>query len=160
KQTLFEPGENRRVVPKRVEHPPARRLRVRPLVVAQHDFGVIAYLAIPLTLRQQEPGERIGQAAFESGREERLGVTDEADLGPAQARLLPEQAHQAVGVGTGGGVTLPVSDEQKPRLPWGDAVSLQPAQDLAGKTIEKQGMGGIDGIVMDRNHRVSASSRA
>jgi len=89
---------------------------VRPLVVGEHDLGVVAQLAIPLALRQQEPVERLGQAAFQGVPEERLRVADEADLAAAQTCLLPEQPHQAVGVGTGGGVTLPVGDKEESSL--------------------------------------------
>ena len=82
-QPLFEPGENCRMIPRWVEYPPPRRLGVRPLVVGEHDLGVVAQLAIPLALRQQEPVERIDQAAFQGVPEERLRVADEADLAAA-----------------------------------------------------------------------------
>ena len=83
-------------------------------------------------------------------------MADEADLAPAQAGLLPEQPHQAVGVGAGGGVALPVGDEEEPGLPRCDAPLLQRLQDLAGETIDEQRVRGIDGIVMDRDPGVPA----
>ena len=43
-------------------------------------------------------------------------MADEADLGRAQCGLLPEQAHQAVGIGAGAWVGLPVGHEHEPRL--------------------------------------------
>ena len=43
-------------------------------------------------------------------------MADEADLAAAQTCLLPEQPHQAVGVGTGSGVTLPVGDKEESSL--------------------------------------------
>ena len=64
-QPLFEPGQDRRVIPRRVEQPPARRLGVGPLVIVEHDPGEVAQLAVPLALRQQEPVERLAQAAFQ-----------------------------------------------------------------------------------------------
>ena len=105
------------MIPRRVEQPPARRLGVGPPVIVEHDPGEVAQLAVPLALRQQEPVERLGQAALQGLREERLRVADEADLAPAQAGLLPEQPHQAIGVGTGGGVALSVGDEEEPGVP-------------------------------------------
>ena len=115
-QSLFEPGEDRRVIPRRFEQPPARRLGVRPLVIVEHDPCVVAKLAIPLALGQQEPVERLAQAAPQGIPEERLRVAHEADLRQPQAGLLPEQPHQAVGVGAGGGVALAVGDEQESGL--------------------------------------------
>ena len=135
---LFEPGQDRRVIPRRVEQPPARRLGVGPLVIVEHDPGEVAQLAVPLALRQQEPVERLAQAAFQGLREERLRVADEADLAPAQAGLLPDQPHQAVGVGAGGGLTLPVGDEDESGIPRCDAPLVQRPQDLAGETIDEQ----------------------
>ena len=123
-------------------------------MIVKHDPGEVAQLAVPLALRQQEPVERLGQAAVQGVPEERLRVADEADLAPAETGLLPEQPHQAVGVGTGGGVTLPVGDEEESSLPRCNASLLQRPENLAGKTIDEQGMGGIDGIVMNRNRGV------
>ena len=104
----------------------------------------------------EEPVERLGQAASQGFREERLRVADEADLAPAQTGLLPEQPHQAVGVGACGGVTLPVRDEDKSGVPRCDAALLERSQDLAGETIDEQRVRGIDGIVMDRDAGVPA----
>ena len=148
------------MIPRRVEQPPARRLGVSPLVIVEHDPGEVAQLAVPLALRQQEPVERLAQAALQGIREERLRVADEADLAPAQAGLLPEQPHQAVGVGAGGGVALPVGDEEESGIPRRDAPLLQRPQDLAGETIDEQRVRGIDGIVMDRDAGVPAPRRA
>ena len=105
------------MIPRRVEQPPARRLGVGPPVIVEHDPGEVAQLAVPLALRQQEPVERLAQAACQGLREERLRVADEADLSPAQAGLLPDQPHQAVGVGAGGGLALPVGDEDESGVP-------------------------------------------
>ena len=52
-------------------------------MVVEHDLGVVAQLAIPLALRQQEPVERLDQAAFQGVPEKRLRVADEADLAAA-----------------------------------------------------------------------------
>ena len=84
-------------------------------------------------------------------------MTDEADLAPSQAGLLPEQPHQAVGVGTGGGVTLPVGDEEESGVPRRDAPLLQRPQDLAREAIDEKRVRGIDGIVMHRNAGVPAT---
>ena len=148
------------MIPRRVEQPPARRLGVGPPVIVEHDAGEVAQLAVPLALRQQEPVERLAQAAFQGLREERLRVADEADLAPAQAGLLPDQPHQAVGVGAGAGIALPVGDEDESGVPRRDAPHFQRPQDLAGETIDEQGVRGIDGIVMDRDPGVSAPRRA
>ena len=59
--SLFEPGEDRRVIPRRFEQTPARRLGVLPLMVFEHDPCVVAKLAVPLPLGQQEPVERLAQ---------------------------------------------------------------------------------------------------
>ena len=87
-----------------------------------------------------------------------MRVPHEADLGQPQAGLLPEQAHQAVGVGAGGGVALPVGDEQQPGLLRRDAPLRQRLQDLAGEAIDEQRVGGVDGVVMDRDRVAMAAA--
>ena len=88
-QSLLEPGADRRVIPRRFEQAPARRLGVLPLVIVEHDPRVVAELAVPLALRQQEPVERLAQAALQGLPEERLRVPHEADVRPASGRPAP-----------------------------------------------------------------------
>ena len=113
------------MIPWRVQQPPARGLGVSSMVIVEHDPGEVAQLAVPLALRQQDPVERLGQATDQSFGEERLRVADEADLAPAQAGLFPDQPHQAVGVGAGGGLALPVGDEDESGVPRRDAPLVQ-----------------------------------
>ena len=161
KQALFEPREHRGIIPYRLKQLPVGRLGVRAaLVVAQHDPSKRVRLALPLVLRQQEPVDRVGQATFHGSRQEGVRVADKADLAPAQTRLLPDQAHEAIRVGTRGGIALPISDQQESRLPWSDVAFLESTQKLASKTLDKQGMGEIYGIVPNQNSRVPASGSA
>ena len=145
------------MIPWRVEEPPALGLGVSALVIVEHDTSEVAQLAVPLARRYEEPVEWLGQAASQGFWEEWLGVADEADLAPAQTGRLPEQSHQAVGIGTCCGFTLPVGDEHKSGILRCDAPLLQRPQDLDGETIDEQRVRGIDGIVMDRDAGVPAA---
>ncbi len=107
--------------PQRVEQPPARRFRVGPPVIVEHDPCEVAQLSVPLALRQKEPVERFPQTSLQGLREERLWVSDEADLASAQAGLLPDQPHQPVRVGAGGRLALPIGEEDKPDVSRSDA---------------------------------------
>ena len=136
---------------RRGEQLPARGLRVGPTVIVEYHAGEVAQFDVPLALRQQEPAQRFAQAALEGLRQERLRVADEADVGPGQAGLLPDQPHQAVGVGAGGGLALPVGDEDQSGVPRREPSLVQRPQDQTGETIDKQRMRRIHRIVMDRN---------
>ena len=159
-QALFEPGPDRGVICRRVEELPESSIGVSSLVIGEHDAREVAELAIPLAKRQEEPHQRLGQGACQGFGKERLRVSDEADLAPAQTSLLPEKPHQAVRVSAGCGVTLPVGDQDEPGITRCDAALLERVQDLAGETIDEQRVGGIDGIVMDRDAIVPAAGRA
>ena len=146
--------------PRRIKQPPACRRGMGPLVIVEHDPGEVAQLAVPLTLRQQEPVERFAKAAFQGLREERLRVAHEADLSPAQTGLLPDQPHQAVGVGASGGLALSVGDEDESGVPRRDFPLVERPQDLVDETIDEQHVRGIEGIVMDRGPGVPAARAA
>ena len=77
-------------------------------------------------------------------------MADEADLTQAQTGLLPDQPHQAVGIGAHGRLTLPVGDEDEAGIARCDAALVKRPQDLADETIDEQRVRGIDRIVMDR----------
>ena len=81
----------------------------------------------------------------------------ESDVPKPQAGLLPEQSHQSVGVGTGGGVALAVGDEQKSSLHGRGPPILQRLEDLTGETVDEQGVRGIDRIMVDRESWVPAA---
>src|SRR5215471_2552421 len=88
-EALFEPGEDRRMVLRRIEQAPLARLGMRALVIGEHDCGVVEQLAIPLALRKENPRPRSAEASLQDRRECWLRVPDEADLRRAQSCLLP-----------------------------------------------------------------------
>ena len=104
------------VIPRRIDKLPVRRLGVLTPMIVEHDPCVVAKLAIPLAHGKQEPFQRLADASPQGIPEERLRVAHETDFRQFQADLLPEQTHQAVGVGAGGGVALAVGDEQESGL--------------------------------------------
>jgi hypothetical protein len=93
RQPLFEPRKDRRVIARRIKKPPVRRSGVCTLMVGEHDPCIITKFAIPLTLRQQYPIERLTQATFEGAPQKRLNVPHKRDVASTQASLLPEQPH-------------------------------------------------------------------
>ncbi len=74
-------------------------------------------LGFPLALGEDHPGDLIRQAAFEDVSEERLDVTDEADLGFANSELFPKQSHEPVAMRPAGRVAVPAGRENQPAAP-------------------------------------------
>src|SRR5262245_33451643 len=87
---LFEPGENRRMLMGWFQQPPVGCAGVRPLMISEHDPCISVELAFELGLRQQKPGNRLAQTAFEYARQERLCMAHETDFGLSHTRLLPK----------------------------------------------------------------------
>jgi hypothetical protein len=128
-----------------------------PLVVGKHHGCIVGQLPIPLTLGNEDPAARLAQAALQDGREKRLRVADEADLGPAETGLLPKQAHQTVCVGPGRRIAPPIGDQKQSRLLRWDAPLIECLQELAREALDEERVRRIDGVVVNGNRAVATA---
>jgi len=90
---------------------------MRALVILQNSARVIGVFGGPLHLRHDQPLDRLTQARFERMSQEGLRIADEADVGCANAQLLPQQPHQPVGLGAAGAIAVAAGGQQQPYAP-------------------------------------------
>ena len=146
------------MIPRRIGHAPCGGIGMLALEILKDHARELDMFGFPLGLGKYDPVERALHAFFESLREKRMGMAKKSNFAGGETELFPHQTHQTVTVRATGRVPMSAGGEDQADVLRGLGVGRDGAGNLIGQSLDHQGMGGVDIVVMNGELRMRTPS--